>query len=318
MTMDQLYLPITLVLLTAVLVRIPSIFRSRDGLPSWLATVFAVPALLTRGAVIPIEELDRWLGGQNIIFLVQCWFATFAFWAIGEAARARIGAESQLARHVWVPFAWSAVYTVPFFLISQRTPTELFFIDAHVTDPAAVTCGILYIGGITALCLDILKNLRGRRSMPHALLKLGAAAVAGGSILWGLAIAIHHMMKLERSQILWMYLGFDVLFYPGVVLLALGLVSFAVQRRLRAHGARTRLRYVTTLATANGLELELLAADEPHQLFDAMVQMRDSAMLGVIAFTAAEEVKLHQIAEWLRKALPRVGEIDERKVVTHS
>ncbi|MGW9159315.1 hypothetical protein [Microbacterium sp. NPDC055665] len=317
MTMDQLYMPITLVLIVAVVVRAHSAFQNAEAFPAWLATVIAIPALLSRGALIPIDTLDAWVGGQNIIFLIQCWCATFAFWAIGEAARLLpgnrdndLGSRDPVKLDFRVPLLWSAGYTIPFFFIAERTPTELFFIDAHVDDLAAVLCGVLYMAGVIGICLTLLHRLRGRRTVGHWALKLGAAAVAGGSTLWSVAIVIHHALDLRRAAILWMYLGFDVLFYPGVVLMAVGLLLFAATRRVRQNGARSRARTPRQILERHSIDASHMATDPIDQLIELLVKVRDAYQRGMVTITKEEEVELREAADWVRDVLPQVVEFD--------
>lgn len=310
MTMDQLYLPITLILIAAVLIRLPSALRYREARAAWLATLFAVPALLSRGAVVPIETLDGWMGGQNLIFLVQCWFATLAFWALGEAAGAD-GSAGRRDLRLYIPLLWCIVYTVPFFFITDRTPTELFFIDAHVADLAAILCGSLYIIGIAATCVLLLWRLRNRHAPAHWVFRVGAVLIAAGSLLWMLAIIIHHAYDLDRESILWMYLGFDVLFYPGVVVLALALMVFAAQRSIRRITARRRIAQLQRILTSRSLAAVDGDDDLSFWIYSLLVQIQDLRTLGALAPTPDEQRLIETTVAWTERTFPQVKTISE-------
>lgn len=304
--MDQLYLPITIVLFIAAAVKTPTAIRNPQARPAWFATLFAVPALLTRGGLVPIQTLDAWLGGENLIFLLQCWLATYAFWCLCMAAAVDATGDERPILRLWIPTAWCAIYTVPFFLIDDRGGTELFFIDAHVDDPAAVVCGILYMLGIVGICVQLIWNLRGRQAVAHWVFRLGAALVIMGSLLWIAAILIDHVAQLERSEIAWLYTSFDVFFYPGVVVLAFGLMTFAAQRYIRKLVLRRRVRALQDMLVRHGSEPLPAGDDLGFTLYDLLIRIEDLRVMRAITPSPEEERLLQRSSALVERWYPQV------------
>lgn len=309
MTMDQLYLPILLILVIAVIARIPTAIRVPTARPAWFATLIAVPAFMTRGPIIPIQTLDAWMGGENIIFLVQSWLVVFAFWGLAEAAGTDITSSERPKLRLWIPLLSCIAFTVPFFLIPNREGTELFFIDAHVDDLAAIICGVLYMAAVAGICVRLLIRLHGRDAPAHWVFRIGAALVIAGCVLWSTAIILDHALALGRTPIVWMYVGFDILFYPGVVALALGLVAFATQRAIRQLIIRRRVAALHDILASRSFTIDESDRPLPFVAYDLMVQIEDLRILGAIRPTAEEQRTLDKVARWVERTFPQVHDI---------
>ncbi|MGN7187541.1 hypothetical protein [Microbacterium enclense] len=303
--MDQLYLPITLVLAAAAIIRIPTVIRQPHARPAWFATALAMLALMTRGSLIPIQTLDAWLGDQNLIFLVQCWLATFAFWVMCEAAGADTRRERRASLRLWIPSTWCVVFTVPFFLIQGRKGTDLFFIDAHLGEPSAIVCGILYMLGITGSCGRLLVTLRGRPAAAHWFFRIGASCVVVASLLWCASIVI----AAHQTPIDWMGTCFDSLFYPGVVIMALGLVTFAIQRQARRITMQRRVSQLRAILSRN----DVIAPDPEQELplvvFDLLVRIKDARTIGLVSPTIAEAKVIAHATAWVDRAFPQIASL---------
>lgn len=233
------------------------IFRARNALRSpavrisWLASGVGAAAMFTRGTVIPLNALDAWLGGTNLINLVQNLAAATAFWLVMQAVTS---SNSTLRTLRWRPLVLGLVaFTIPFFLIN-RGSTEEDFIVARSDQPALFIYASIYMAMVAVICTYLMLKIWSGRTVTHWIL-------VGGSGLVALASTIEIVYLAAKCFNWWspetqhtIGLLFDPLFYGGVVLIATSIARWAVQRAWRARRIRTA---TTTLE-------RLLAAHSPQ------------------------------------------------------
>ena len=88
MTLVNFLSLVAFILIAVVLVvRMPSIVSEPSSRLAWLAALFGCAAFACVGVVVPLDILDGWLGGTNVVNLLQNVFATAAFWFIMQASR---------------------------------------------------------------------------------------------------------------------------------------------------------------------------------------------------------------------------------------
>jgi hypothetical protein len=132
-----------LALIVLVIIRGPRAASNASARPAWWATVSGVISLATYGFPVPFPVFDAILGGSNVTTLIRDLGATSAFWFFREALARRAGIESTRSR--WGLAVMFASYTIPFFLIADRGPSDVAFITDRLDQTAVWIYGAAYM-----------------------------------------------------------------------------------------------------------------------------------------------------------------------------
>lgn len=255
-----------IVLVVITLVRMPSFVTEPSSRLAWIATLSGVAAFLMVGVVVPLLTLDGWLGGTNVVNLLQNIFATTAFWFLMQASRTLDGSRFD-RRSIWELPAMIVAFTIPFMLIPDRGPTSDNFIKLYAGQPSLWAYASIYMGCVLFIMLRLWFGIRGRRPRQYILIRIGAIAIAFAS---GLEI-IYLTLRVTNAQPRWVVdlvgEGFVLPFYGGVILAAIGLAAFAFVARTRS-SVLTALRVLLLRANAGrGLDRKD-AADPDGGVYD--------------------------------------------------
>lgn len=263
------------VLVVITLMRAPSVVTQPSSRLAWLATLSGCAAFAMVGVVIPLELLDGWFGGTNMVNLFQNVFATTAFWFLMRAARTLDGSRFS-ARSWWQLPAMLVAFTIPFVLIPDRGPTSDDFIKLHADKPLLWAYASIYMGCVVFIMWRLLTGIRGRTPRQYVLIRIGAWAIAAASVLEIVYLTLRVLQVEPREGVEIVGHGFVLPFYGGVILAAIGLAAFAFVRRTRG-SVLTALRVLLLRAnTTRGLEVGDAGADA-YDTYRLAVRLTDIA-----------------------------------------
>lgn len=262
---------------------------------TWLASGIGALGLLARGAIIPLPILDSWLGGTNVNNLLQNVLATVALWLVMQAVVTR--GRSTLTQLRWWPLAaLVAVFSAAFFCI-DRGSTARDFVVERSDQPALLIYVGVYMAGIAWMCMYLIAKVWRGRSWSYWVLIAGATLLAGASLVeivflvtqcfgWGSAATRGFLGPL-----------FEPLFYPGIVLIAMGVAVFAAQRRRRSRSIQSAIATLEDLMRRRGIPLpdrlpierdQALAEGALSYLYELLIVVHDDEQGGRITLSDRE------------------------------
>lgn len=242
-----------LALAVLAVLRLPAIARGGAGTLSELALLTGAGALFMVGTVVPLQTLDSWFRGTNIVNLLQNVLATLAIWFMTMTAK-NMATGAWPARHAVRELCIViAAFTIPFLLI-DRGPTNVSFIRDRASDGWLWLYASIYMGYVAYLMVRMVIALGQRKPRPYAVVRVGAILMGTASVV-EIVYLTARVMGLRPE---WLGDLFNPLFYSGILLIALGLAWFPLARRAR-HAA---------LAIANAL-LRRANAAHPAVVDDA-------------------------------------------------
>lgn len=213
-------------------IRLPSIVREPSGRLAWLGTFTGSIAFAATGAVIPLGLLDSWLGGSNVINLVQNGFATIAFWLMMQAAMSFEGA-GVTRRSLWELATMLAAMTTAFLLIPHRSPTAVDFIHDFGEQPMVWVYTMIHMGSWAIIMVRALRGLRGRTARPYLIVRIGAASIAIASAIKMVYITMRVLGVQPEAGVELVRTVFVFPFYGGIIIAMAGLSTFAIAPRAR-------------------------------------------------------------------------------------
>lgn len=306
--MTGLYLVAFLTLAGLFILRTPSVIRSSHARFSWLACGVGAVAILTLGPIVPVATIDAALGGNNVIYLIQCWLASLAFWLMTQAARFAGGRSDERPPRLWLIALYWAAIAIPFVLIQNRTPTDPLFIHNRADQLPAVLCATIYMLGIAVMSVRLVMQVAGRKSGGYWFFRIGALL-----ILIAIATEISGLLSAlsgAPSQLVMnLWFMFDPLFYPGVVLIVAGQAWFWVARHLRAYRTTRRIRQLQLILEQRGLSTPLPDDDKAFAVYALLIRIKDSAALERLHLSAEESEIVDEAESWLERILPQMIEI---------
>lgn len=283
---------------------------------AWIASGIGIVALSTLGPVVPVETIDRIMGGSNIVYAVQNVLAVTAFWFTRKACLLATGRQRD--RHIGLAVAVIALMmasTVSFFFIEDRARTSPEVIHDHIDQLPAVLCAGLYLSAVLVIAADLLRLSAQDSAVGHRFFVVAAALIAAGAMDEIAALFFGHLGAAEISAVL--HATFNYLFYPGVVFVMFGIVYFSVKRRKWVRAAQrmsNTLRHPIGRLRGTIYELtedELVEVDIATNLFEHVVTLRDAQNDGAITLSAKEEDDLASAEIWLESHLGSTMEITQ-------
>lgn len=265
-----------------VLLRTPVALKRPAARPAWFATVLGLLGLLAIGVVIPIPVADSWLGGTNILHLLRTALPVAAFWFLRDAVALQGGKRTGRGGPLVLGLMLAAQALI-FFLIPDRGQSSIFFVDEHMIYVAGFVWAVIYVIEIVWIALTMVVMLLPMwKGIYAAFIGGGLATVVGG-----VALVAHCGLILAGAQapgaggIPWTL--FNLLFYPGILIIVLGFVTITVRDFYRV--ARWRIadyrltRALSTYerqSTAPPATLEMPRAASPVLgAYRAAIQLRD-------------------------------------------
>lgn len=263
-------------LFVLVVVRIPSLFREPSSRLTWLASLVGVFALASVGVAIPLDVLDGWLGGSNVINLMQNILATTAFWLVMQAGRTLDG--SVMYRSEWwqLPIMIIA-FTVPFLLIPDRSPTTTHFIDEHSSKLELWAYASIYMLCVVFIMVRWFVSIRGRRPRQYILMRVGVISVAIASMIEVVYLTLRLFVG-ERDWISLLGDAFILPFYGGVLVAVSGIGGFTLFRGVRVGSLRVLRVLLERANITHGLPTAALTGEgSSYDTYRLAVRLTDIA-----------------------------------------
>lgn len=221
-------------LLLVVVLRARVAWRQPRARIAWLAALIGCIALLTQGTVIPLEILDGFLGGTNVLKLVQNVLTMVALWLGIQAGTAPVSARIRTLRW-WFPGLLGALFAVVFFAaLPERGMSSFRFLeDAAMTSTGAWAYGVLHMAGIALVGLLLFRSARGSLPKTRVFFRVGAVGIVLGCLSEILDLTLSRFFEPDAL----VSALFDPLFYLGVVSFVIGIfVASRTTTRIRRRG----------------------------------------------------------------------------------
>lgn len=207
------------------LVRLPSAIVNPQSRLSWAATFVGTLAFTARA----FPSLDRFLGGTNYISLVQNACAVTAFWLLTQAALAQNGRRP---RRWWLLPLLLIAFTVPFVFTDRGSTSDSFIVD-HIAQTGTWLYASIYMAVFGSIALSLVAGLRRRQPRSYRFFLVGCILVIVACIDEIISLALDHFQYPDLLLRDVFRNVFDVLFYPGAILVILGVASFTFTRFAR-------------------------------------------------------------------------------------
>jgi hypothetical protein len=171
-----------LALLVLTLLRLPSAVREPSSRLTWVATLTGLGAVFMVGVAVPIPVLDGWMGGSNVVNLVQNLLATTAFWFVMQASRTLDGTRFN-RRSLWELPAMYVSFTIPFFLIADRGLASGDFVKEAAGQWGLWAYASIYMAWVIVIMFRMLVGIHMRTPRPYVLIRIGAWAIIVASLV---------------------------------------------------------------------------------------------------------------------------------------
>lgn len=284
-----------LLILALFILRAPTALRRPTARPAWFASGFAILGLLTLGMLVPIPALDSLVGGINLWNLGEALAATASFWYFRRALQLLDDPQSA-HRRPWGLLALLVAITVPFCTISLGS-TDVDFVDNNLTQPGLFIYLFVYLAGLAVIAGRSAWIVRRRWRSLFSVFIAGYAFVTIAAIL-DIAYITTGFFRLGTHDFQHRFFDlFNVFFYPGVLLLAVGFTSVYTARWLTRAQPIWRLRKLTLVGINLRMSgkpitprlLRALSGAEPvAETYDEVVKIRDLSFLENIVLTRQE------------------------------
>lgn len=209
--------------------RLPALRRGGAGTLSELALLAGTGALFMVGTAVPLPVVDGWLGGVNVVNLLQNVLATLAIWFMTMTVKYMATGSVPTRRPRWELAIVVTAFTIPFFFIGHPCPTNMDFVRAHGDDVWLWLYASIYMGYVAYLMVRMLIALGNRAPRAYAIVRVGAVSMGAAS----LAEIVYLTGRVLGVRMEWLGDSFIPLFYGGILLIAMGLAWFPLARRAR-------------------------------------------------------------------------------------
>lgn len=271
--MQALQLSALVVAAAVTIVRAPHAVAHPQTRLSWTAILIASIAFFARA----YPSLDRYVGGSNVISLIQNLCAVTAFWLLAQAA---------LNQHHQLPIPWWQLpplliaFVVPFLLIRNRGTTSDTFIVDQIAQTGTWLYASIYMAVFGFIAASLLAGLRRRQSRSYRFFLAGCVLVlvACGDEITSLTLDHFGVSNLVLRDVL--RAAFNPLFYPGAILVIVGVASFTSIRFGRERLLRHRIRTLDKVCSHLGIAAGTPSARAPRRepvldLYDRVIAIRD-------------------------------------------
>jgi hypothetical protein len=278
------------------------------------------------GLVIPIQVVDRLLGGTNLNNFFQNTLTLIAFWLVfqGLAIQGKMSGQ----RILWWPLiALLLVMTSAFFSIDRSSTTQ-HFIAEHATQFPLWLYASVYMAGVAAISMYMAWKLIRGSSTGTKFIAAGAVLVALGSIIQVVFLTASLLGDWDDSTLKLLDEAFYPTFYPGVVLIAVGIAKIHSDHRRRRRRVKMTSTELQKELTKLGLNPTLVPESVEYSreialenLYSLVITAHDVQSLhGVnvpyatqLKISAAEDVLSRELKESQATAsLAGLGQADSR------
>lgn len=278
--------------------------RKPEARKTWLACGVGAIGLFCLGAVLPLADVDAAVGGSNGYYLIMCISAIVAFSLMAGS----VLDEDQQRPHKWWPVALLVLaFSVPF-LLTDRGHTSSKFTHDQVGQLSMLLCCAIYFSGLSVICGNLIWRLRKSPMRAFWPIIVGASFVIAAAAAETASMTADHYSLLPPTVIADGYLLFTPLFFPGVIFMAAGIVSFGFRKRIRDRKTRSstddlRETLATHEITPPRMDGGNESEDQLMRLWLLVVRLRDAEAAGAAVLSVEQLRHLDQAETLLEKQL---------------
>jgi hypothetical protein len=266
-----------LALLLLTLIRLPSAIREPSSRLTWIATITGLAAVFMVGVAVPLSTVDGWLGGTNVANLLQNILATAAFWFVMQAALTLDGSRFN-PRSLWELPIMFLCFTIPFLLIANRGSTTDEFIKETADHLGLWAYASIYMACVVLIMTRMLRGIRGRKPRPYILIRMGAWAILGASLIEIVYLTLRVAGLGRTPSVETVGNLFTIPFFGGVVLACAGVIAFSVARAGRNSMNAALGRLLTRANVDRGMVVNPIPDEDPvHETYRLAVRLTDIA-----------------------------------------
>lgn len=268
--------------------------------PALVSASLGFVALFTVGFAIPEGIVDSWLGGTNLLHLIRNLLFLSSMWFLRRAICLVLSRRS--ARRNPIPLLMQMLAMAVFFAASPRGATTSWFIPEYVHEPGIWAYANVYMVGVLWLAVDIIRLTW--TSTPRPLwwfwwFSAGGVLITVASVVELVYMSVVPRFGRESAVARSLYPLFSPLLYSGIAAIVVGLCIPPVTTLVRR--MEVPLRFVNARANvicapltgrhgsvAKAVLSGLLASDPRGEVYDTMIQLRDSTMTSDVSLAAAQ------------------------------
>lgn len=266
-----------LALLILTLLRLPSAIRDPSSRLTWIATITGLAAVFMVGVLVPLPDIDGWIGGSNVVNLLQNMLAITAFWFVMQAALTLDGSRFN-PRNLWELPVMLLSFTIPFLFIADRGSTTDAFIKETAGELGLWAYASIYMGCVVLIMIRMLRGIRGRKPRPYILIRIGAWAIIAASLIEIVYLTLRVTGARPTTTVESVGNLFTIPFYGGVVLVCVGIIAFAVARTGRRSMNAALSRLLTRANVGRGMIVTPIPDEDPvHETYRLAVRLTDIA-----------------------------------------
>jgi hypothetical protein len=290
-----------LALLALTLVRLPSAVREPSSRLTWFATITGLGAIFMVGVVVPLPVLDGWMGGSNVVNLIQNLLATTAFWFVMQASRTLDGTRFN-PRSLWELPVMLVSFTIPFLLIGDRGTTSSDFVKETAHQWGLWAYASIYMAWVIVIMIRMLRGIHGRTPRPYILIRIGAWSILVASCIEIIYLTLRVAGPGRTPGVEFVGNLFTIPFYGGVLLVCAGIIAFAVARVSRRPMHAALGRALKKANVGRGMAIAAFPDEDPvHEAYRLAVRLTDIANSQPL--TRRERVLLRATAELLDRQM---------------
>lgn len=284
---------VCLALVVACVAWAPTVGRNPRARLTWMASAVGSVALFTRGAFVPYEAMDSFLGGTNVLKLFQVMLALVAFWLLGLAV---LRDHQPSAPKALTVLNGTALLTmiVAFCSITDRAPSSPEFLAEYANQSATGIFAGSYSAAVMSTALTMALGLPSSGGKELAWIRAGALAVTGACAA---ELAVLALRWFEVAQAVQASLDgfFDATFYGGIMLIIVGMMIASARRRRYRKPLERACRVLegaTPVGQRHTNPRGLTEAALLERLYDICVALKNRTVAGSVTLTPAQEYEL--------------------------
>ena len=264
----------------AFLLRIRAAIRVPASRLTWLASGVGALALLCCGTLIPLPVMDSWLGGTNVISLLQNTLAAVAFWLVAQAVVTQGRIPIRLLPR-WPLLAGLTAIIVPFFFIDRGATTADFMYDRAEQFPTFLYSAF-YLAFVAWTCVDLFLKVWKNRSRAFAAIFIGAALSTLGTVLQLVTLGSLCFASGESQAI---HAAYDIgvgSYTAGAFFIAANMVGMALMKMWKSRRVSRTIDSVEDIMRSNGVaapprlaSLRKTPVDDLQHLYADVVAVND-------------------------------------------
>lgn len=295
--------------------RLPSVIRQREARASYITTCFATLALLLLNMDLVHFLIREFPWAAGAVRVSPFIFGVISLWFLGEAAAQGADPDTYKRSSIWAPALWCAAIVIVFLFVKLDPLVEPFTVT-HSQQFAGLAYTLIYYTAAGWCTARI--TVRASRAFRAGSRGPGYVLLAVGGLLMSAACALQYALLVP------VYLGseapqelhqlFNLLFFPGALLVVTALQLFPLSRRtrpLRLTRMAARLRGILTTRGLPATDGSAHAGDdgEAYEVYALLVRIEDFSTQGRLTLTDREQKQVRTARRWVSRSLPTLTDL---------